>query len=106
MSGIGQMINEKERSFKKPERLSLKLQSDQDKLATVSSGHPDVFDAHDQTSFKNTIHDKSNAFEEKVLPGYERTHSILDRVQLEMLSSIHNNQVIDGVDSSNDLEAL
>ena len=60
-------------------------------MATVSSGQPDVFDALDQTSFKNTINDTQNNFEDKILPGYEMTHSILDRVQLEMLSSIQNN---------------
>jgi hypothetical protein len=63
-------------------------------MATISS-HQEAFDSVDQTSFKDAFIDNYNnsLYTGKGLPGYERTHSILDRVQLEMLSSIRNNQV-------------
>lgn len=41
------MIAENEKSFKIPERLSLKMKTDGNNLATVSSGHPEAFDSHD-----------------------------------------------------------
>lgn len=70
------------KSFRKPERHALKLFTEKERRASTISSHLEAVDEVDQTSFKQTFHEsnKNNIYADKGLPGYEHTHSMLDRV--------------------------